>query len=368
MADSPASPATEAFLPQIEANARSRGLPATWDWLKQGARRQSTASLVAVVAAWAGLPVALWLAPFGAAAGALGGLLGASQIGLAHTLHLGEGVGILGSIAGALAGAFAGFYLIVGGYLDNPERFLAAILSGLLVAVFTLAVLVVFEPLLLPLRGYRSPSRREKARLHPLLQEAGRRMGLGVVPELRMSDSEKPAAWAHMRAIVVTRGLLERYDASDFSQPASGDTTLSAVLAHELHHWCSGDAVGMAVVWSCFWPVAALCNAATLLRKRAGWLGNLGWLLLWPTWVTTKFVVVPLMAKKCREYEYEADAHAASLGDDYRLGLRRALDDISEWEKPRSGWEDSLAATHPPIELRLERLESPLDAPLNWVL
>jgi Zn-dependent protease with chaperone function len=357
------SPATEASLPQIEANARSRGLPATWDWLKQGVGRQRDASLLALVAAWTGLPIALWLAPFGAAVGILAGVLGTSQIGLAHTIHVEEGVGVLGSIAGAIVGAFAGFYIIVGSYLDNPGRFFAAIFSGVLVGGLTLAVLVVFEPLLLSLRSYRRPSRREQVRMHPLLREAGRRMGLAVIPELRMSDSEEPGAWAHMRAIVVTRGLLERYDSSaPVAQPVPDDTTLGAVLAHELHHWHSGDAVGMAVVWSCFWPVAVLCNAATLLRRRAGWLGTLGWFLLWPTWVTTRFVVAPLMARQCRDYEYEADARAASLGDDYRLGLRRALEDVSEWEKPRSGWEDSLAATHPPTELRLERLESPRDA------
>jgi len=209
------------------------------------------------------------------------------------------------------------------------------------------------------LRGYRSLSRREKERLYPLLQETGRRMGLGVVPELRMSDSEIPGAWTHMRAIVVTRGLLGHYDASESPpQPDLDDIALSAILAHELHHWYIGDAVGMSVVWSCFWPVVILFNAATLLRQRAGLLGTLGWILLWPMWVTTRLIVAPLMTKKCRKYEYEADARAVSLGDDYRLGLRRALDNIGEWERPRTGWEDALAPTHPPIELRLERLES----------
>jgi hypothetical protein len=69
------------------------------------------------------------------------------------------------------------------------------------------------------------------------------------------------------------------------------------------------------------------------------------------------------MMRRSRQYEYEADARAASLGEEYRLGLRRALDELAVWERPRTGWEDVLAATHPPIEHRLERLEATTDTP-----
>jgi Zn-dependent protease with chaperone function len=64
------------------------------------------------------------------------------------------------------------------------------------------------------------------------------------------------------------------------------------------------------------------------------------------------------MANASRRAEYQADRHAAMLGEDYRLALRRALDDLSQWERPRNGWEAVLAASHPPIEYRMERLEA----------
>ena len=208
-------------------------------------------------------------------------------------------------------------------------------------------------------RGYRELSRRESERLYPLLQRAGARMGLSVVPALWISDSQKPAAWSHPGAIVVTRGLLGEADASE-AGPRSDldDGALGAILAHELHHWAVGDPVGLRAVWACFWPVVAIYNAAAWLRTRSGVLGAVGWLLLWPAWLTVKLIVVPVMASASRQNEYEADWAAAGLGDDYRLGLRRALTELAVWEKPRTGWEDALAATHPPIELRLERLEA----------
>jgi len=107
-------------------------------------------------------------------------------------------------------------------------------------------VVIRTEPLLMSLRGYRELSRREKARLYPLLKDAGRRMGLPVVPELWISDAQKPGAWAHMRGIVVTRGLLGDYDASEAApKPDLDDTALTAILAHELHHWDCGDVVGL---------------------------------------------------------------------------------------------------------------------------
>jgi Zn-dependent protease with chaperone function len=336
------------------------------DWIEQGAERQSKAAIVAIFAAWAGLPLSLWLAALGLVAGVLAGIVGAEHIGLAHTLHVDEGVGVVGAFIGGIAGAVGGLLLILVGYIHDPAALLGALVSGIFITFMTLAVLVLAEPRLLPLRGYRVLSRREKERLYPLLQDVGQRMGLAVVPELRISDRDAPAAWCHMRAIVVTEGLLGDYDASEVGPRSNLDrAALSAILAHELHHWSVGDAVGNAAVWSGFWPVVVLYNAAAALRERAGWLGTVGWILFWPAWVITKLIVVPIMARQSREYEYEADARAASLGDDIRLGLRRALTDLRDWEKPRTGWEEALSATHPPVELRLERLEAPGDAELE---
>jgi Zn-dependent protease with chaperone function len=352
-----AASSEQEWTPRIEPNARPMRYRSTWKWLEVGAERQSTGVITAVIAGWTGVPLALWLAAVGVVGGAFAGIVGASNIGLAHTLHVDEGVGVFAAIAGAFIGALAGFLLIFVSYVEHPAQFLGAIVSGLVIGSIGLAVIAFAEPRLMQLRGYRPLSRREKEKLHPLLLDAGYRMSLGVVPELWMSDSMKPQAWAHMRAIVVTKGLLD-YDSSE-KPPHSplGANGLSAILAHELHHWEFGDVVGNCMVWACFWPVVIVFNALCWLQEKGKGIGILGWIFFWPAWVTTKLIVVPLMAKRSRHMEYLADWRAASLGEDYRIGLRHALDELSVWEQPRSGWEEALAATHPPIELRLEKLE-----------
>jgi len=354
-----ASPTTEAR-PRIVRHARPARYRSTAQWLEHGADRQSPAVIGALVAAWTAMPFALWLAVGGLAIGAFAGIVGGSEIGLAKTLHIEQGIGVIAAIYGAVIGTLAGFLVIYAYFVQNPAQLAGALISGALVGSLILVLRHHIEPFLMRLRGYREPSRRERVRLYPLLAETGERMGLTVVPALWISDAQKPGAWAHMRSIVLTRGLLGDYDASEKPPTPELDSfALSAILAHELHHWDAGDVVGLAAVSSCFWPVVLIVNAISWLRERAEWLAIVCWLFFWPAWVATKLVVVPLVSRRSRDQEYEADARAASLGDDYRLGLRRALDELAAWERPRTGWEDVLAATHPPIELRLERLEAP---------
>lgn len=358
--------------PLIEPNARPDRYRVNSEWLRAGAGRQLPAVFGALVAAWTGLPFALWAGVAGIFVGALVGSIGASALGVASVVGLEIGVGVLSAVLGALLGAVGGFVLIYIYLVLHPVQLVGAIVSGALIGTIILVILARAEPLLMRLRGYREPSRREKVRLHPLLMDAGRGMGLSIVPALWISDAQKPGAWAHMRGIVVTRGLLGDYDASESApKPDLDDTALTAIIAHELHHWDSGDVVGLAAVRACFYPVALVVNAISWVRLRGEWLGIVLWCLFWPFWVSTRFVVVPLMMRRSRRYEYEADARAASLGEEYRLGLRRALDELAVWERPRTGWEDVLAATHPPIEHRLERLEALTDAPSppaeDWV-
>lgn len=262
---------------------------------------------------------------------------------------------MIGSVLGAVIGLL-GIYIFL---ILHPLQLLGALVSGAVVSAFVIALYVWLEPLLIRMRGYREPSRREMARLEPILLDAARHMELQVVPAVWISDAAKPGAWSHMRAIVVTHGLLGEYDASENApQPELDNIALTAILAHELQHWNSGDVVGSAMVTSCFFPLVVLIDAISWVRARAEWAGVFLWFFFWPIWIASKLVVVPLMASRSREYEYQADACAAGLGEPYRLGLRRALADLSAWERPRTGWEDVLAATHPPIEHRLQMLEA----------
>lgn len=132
----------------------------------------------------------------------------------------------------------------------------------------------------------------------------------------------------------------------------------AAVLAHEIAHWARADGVGIRAVWACCWPIVAVYNFACLLGKNPNRKFTLlGWILFWPAWVSINLIVIPMLTAAMRQSEYGADARAASLGDEYRVGLRTALGEFQDWEAPRTGWEDVLHATHPPIEHRLQRLE-----------
>jgi Zn-dependent protease with chaperone function len=326
----------------------------------------------ALVAAWTGLPFALWGMVLFAGFGAVAGLLGASELELGSVLGvelgfgIASGVGVASAILGALIGALSGLLVIYIYLVLHPLVLLGALITGIVLSRIILSLIVATEPVLMRLRGYRELSRREKQLLHPMLEDAGRRMGLPTLPALWISDQQKPGAWAHMRGIVVTRGLLGAYSATESPPlPDLDSAAITAILAHELHHWDSCDVVGSTVVFACFYPVALVVNAISWVGARAQWLAVILWCFFWPFWLSTKLVVVPLMTRRSRRYEYEADARAARLGDDYRLGLRRALDELSAWERPRTGWEDVIAATHPPIERRLQMLEAQPMSALN---
>ena len=297
--------------------------------------------------------------------GALAGLFDLTELELASIFgELGIGIepgaGVASAAFGALVGAVVGFALIYVYLALHPLVLLSSLVTGLVISSVVVAVIIRAEPWLMQLRGYRELSKREKRLLHPMLADAGRHMGLPTLPAIWISDQEKPGAWAHTRGIVVTRGLLGAYSATENPpHPDLDSAALAAILAHELHHWDAGDVVGSTVVFACFYPIALVINSLAWVRIRAQWLAVILWCFCWPFWLSAKFAVVPLMTRRSRRYEYEADARAASLGEDYRLGLRRALDELSAWERPRTGWEDVIAATHPPIEHRLERLEAP---------
>ncbi len=317
---------------------------------------------------WTYAPIALWIAAIFAFVGLSGGALGGATSELAQTFHIGEGVGFGAAVIGLFVGAFSGLVFIYLEFYHNILNIIGGIISGLAVSLFTLWLIVHYEHQLLRLRGYRELSRREKQLIDPIVAEILERMGIvGNTPIFYVSDSKEPAAWTYASSIVLAQGLLGSYDDSENPPvPDMPPHAFAAVIAHEISHWARADGVGIRAVWACCWPIVAVYNFACILGRNPNRkFTALGWILFWPAWVSINLVVIPMLTNAMRQAEYEADARTASLGDEYRAGLRTALLEFQDWEAPRTGWEDVLHATHPPIELRQQQLEAGASTPIQ---
>ncbi len=345
-------PAPETNAPEGDTAERT-----VWTALWLGLKTFRLGLLVALVAAWSGIIVAVYAAGIGAVLGG-GAVLVAAAQGLVpsaagpYGTGVGNGITILGVLAGALVGGLTGFTAVFGSIVTAPQTFLAELCTGALLALVTTAVLYRGERRILASVGYRRLTWDERERIAPLVADAARALGLGVgpLPAVLIADTLDAHAWAQMRAIVMTRGLLDLLN----------DDELRGVLAHELYHWDEGHSVGQRLLWACALPLVPLQALALWLgRSREGVVTFIAWCLFWPIHLTVRLMVAPMFARYSRSYEFLADANVAACGPVYREGLRGALSTIAMIEAPRTGWEATLVRAHPPTPLRLERLVSP---------
>ncbi|HEV3212921.1 MAG TPA: M48 family metalloprotease [Acidimicrobiales bacterium] len=319
---------------------------------------------------WTGMLAVPWSAALGSLVGTLAGLGIATGWAIDHhlvDLGAGQSVSLVGVASGFFLGLVGGALFAVAGPLANPVADVVSIASGALLSIVLVALIAAFERASLRVRGYRRLSRQEVRRIAPLVKSVAEAMELDGLPRFSMSDEAMPNAWTHMRTIVLTTGLLQMLD----------DDELTGVLAHELHHWRSGDAVGLRLVWTAALPIALLLDVGSWIaggsgvaaqkrddsssqrtaRPRGGFIAFVGWVIAWAPWVITKFILAPVAAATQRRYEYEADAAAAAIG--LSTALSSALRKMGAFEAGRAGWERAIVATHPPTELRLEALERP---------
>jgi Zn-dependent protease with chaperone function len=332
-------------------------------WIVVGFRRQAQGIISAVIGSWSATFVTVWAGMVGLVAGALLGLgVVANHSSTHHLLNTTPGQAI--TVAGVAGSAITTSGAAMGAvYADlvfrDPTALAITIAGGLAISAFLVLAMVPLEADLLKLRGCRRLSNDEARTLAPAVQTAGDAMGLTSMPRfVIMTSARTPNAWAEMQHVVVTTELLALLTPEE----------LAAVIAHELHHWQQGDAVGQRLVWAAGLPVAILLNIG---YKLSGWSPDhpegphfprnffqfLGWLLVWPAWVIGKLIIGPLSARDTREHEYEADAAAKAIG----LGdaLISALGKIAQLEEARSGWEACVMASHPPTKLRIEALQAP---------
>jgi Zn-dependent protease with chaperone function len=289
----------------------------------------------------------------------LGALIaGGVGTGLAYHFGVGQAAGVIGAVLGGLVGMLYGAFAVLKYlFLHHELQTFLSILSGAVLALVIVVVIAAYERVGLRLRGYRRLSRMEVEYVAPLVKDVAERMDLPALPRFAMEDTLTANAYTHMRTVVFTKGLFQTLK----------DNELRAIIAHELEHWRMGDAVGLRFVWAAAWPVALTYNLGMLIAgNRSGEVEKLrwpptgirvllGWLIAWPMWVIIKLVITPIVASRQRNYEYAADAAAAKIG--YAADLSSALRKLGAFEGGRTGWERAMAATHPPTELRIEKLK-----------
>lgn len=193
----------------------------------------------------------------------------------------------------------------------------AALALALWPAVGSLAALLALPGTALEHRD--SAARRPSARERQQISAAISGLGAHEAPRrILVVDDPRPAAQSLGLSLYVNRGLLE-------------DPAMAAVLAHELGHLDSLD--------------ARLALALRRLRPRLGQtripLGGTGIALtrpLWRAWL--------------RGRELRADRFAA------RLGRGAELADFLERQLVIETPAENRRRTHPPTELRIERLRS----------
>lgn len=367
-----ASTKTAADSPLLGVREEDRaGVPARYDdgvqWLGNGLRRQGWASFLGLIFGWTGTWLALWGSVVGFIVGifiALGVITSTSAGSDLFNLGAGNAVTFVGVLTGGVFGIAGGFLTVLKVlYVDHPVQLVGALVSGAIITAVIVVVTAAYERLGLRIRGYRRLSNDEVRRIAPLVKDVADAMDLPALPRFAMHDVVIPNAWSQMRTIVITKGLLQSLD----------DGELRAILAHELQHWQSGDSVALHFVWAATFPAVLLYNFGTWLagswptggqvaRAARTVLSILGWLIAWPSWVLIRLVLVPVVSLHQRAYEYEADQAAARIG--LASELVSALRKLTAFEGGRTGWEAALSATHPPTELRIERLQPP--RPDDW--
>jgi Zn-dependent protease with chaperone function len=365
----------------VDVTAAPAGAPAAppqytgvTSWMVAALVRHPLGSMLSLVAGWSFLWLALWFAVLGAFLGAIGGFV---AVALGH----GSG-GLLGStggavlsigavLGGAALGAVGGFTLIFGGTIfADPGHFFGSLLTGFVVTLVLVRLQIAYEPRWLSLSGYRRLSRRELRKVMPCARKAQEAMHLKGIPDILVHDTPMGAgghgAVMKLRTMVLTKGLIE----------GQADQ-LTAVIAHELAHWHSGDVLGLTVAITAGLPLTLTFHIGKKLTgwsvagagpvggrgvPGAGFLGLIGWVLLWPAYVLIKYLLIPVLTWEVRHHEYDADRAAKQAG--FGPGLSHYLESLGDFETGISGWETTLAATHPPVELRLEALEpaGPLSA------
>ncbi|MFK7877163.1 MAG: zinc metalloprotease HtpX [Paracoccaceae bacterium] len=220
----------------------------------------------------------------------------------------------------------------------------------------------------LRMHGARAVDERSAPELWRMTHSMARRANMPM-PALYIIETDQPNAFATGRspenaAVAVTRGLMQNMSREE----------IAGVVAHELAHIKNRDTLTMTITATLAGAVSMLANFAMFFgggRDRPlGLIGSIAMMILAPMAAG----MVQMAISRVREYEADAEGAAICGNPEWlasalgRLGqLSGRIDNIAAERNPATAHMfivnplhmqavDSLFATHPPIEKRIEEL------------
>lgn len=269
---------------------------------------------------------------------------------------------------GMLMAALTGLFLVVGALIGGS--------SGMAIAFAMALAMNMFaywnsDKVLLSMYGARQVDAQSAPELYNLVARLAEKAQLPM-PKVFITENPQPNAFATGRnpehaAVCVTTGLMSQVSQEE----------LAGVLAHELGHVKHRDTLTMTIVAVMAGAISMLANMAFFMggdRDRNNPLGMVGMVLVM---IMAPIAAMLVQAAISRSREFEADRAGAEITG-RPMWLASALGQIERAAQrtenypadanpatahmfiinPLRGGLSGLFATHPPTELRIERLRA----------
>jgi heat shock protein HtpX len=269
---------------------------------------------------------------------------------------------------GMLMAALTGLFLVVGALIGGTHGMAIAFAMALALNMFAYWN---SDKVLLSMYGARQVDAQSAPELYNLVARLAEKAQLPM-PKVFITENPQPNAFATGRnpdhaAVCVTTGLMSQVSQEE----------LAGVLAHELGHVKHRDTLTMTIVAVMAGAISMLANMAFFMggdRDRNNPLGIVGMVLVM---IMAPIAAMLVQAAISRSREFEADRAGAEITG-RPMWLASALGQIERAAQrtenypadanpatahmfiinPLRGGLSGLFATHPPTELRIERLRA----------
>lgn len=262
----------------------------------------------------------------------------------------------------AIAGLFAWFY-------NDPTIAIWAVVVSMIYALFQY---FAASSLAMVMTGAKEIQKKDNPRLYNIVENLSITTGLPM-PKVYIINDQAPNAFATGRdpqhaSVAATTGLIS----------IMNDKELTAVMAHEMSHVKNYDIRVSMIVFGLVCAVGLISDLGFRMmfygnRRREDEGSPVGYVLIILVAILTPIVAAIAQMAVSRQREYLADASAAHITR-YPEGMIAALKKLQSHSQPmrsqniateamyinnplRKGFFTNLFSSHPPIEMRIERLE-----------